>query len=73
MDDSFFEPFAVETHGAFGPAAQWLVARLAQRSRDVGLARSRMCISRALLVAVFEGNARCVVEAYSRATLSPTH
>ena len=45
-----FEPFVVKTHGAFGPAAQWLVGRLAQRSRDVGLARSlleyRSCFAR---------------------------
>ena len=65
-----FEPFAVETHGAFGPAARCLVGHLAQRSRDAGLACSHSAIHRALLVTVVEGNARCVVEAYTRATLS---
>ena len=68
-----FEPFAVETHGAFGPAAKWLVGRLAHRSRDVGFARSRLAIARALLVALLEGNDRCAVEAYTRATLSAQH
>ena len=56
------------------PAARsWYVASIS--ALDVDFARSLLAIARALLVAVYEGNTRCVVDAYLRATLSasPTY
>ena len=67
---AIFAAAAVETLGAFGPSANFLVKRITRWQRHAGSGPSlysRNRLTGAIVCAVFEGNAACVLEAYSRA------
>ena len=73
---AIFAAAAVETLGAFGTSASYLVKRITklQGPAVTGAVRySRNRLTRPIVCAVFEGNAASVLEAYSRApTGQPT-
>ena len=67
---AIFAAAAVETLGAFGLSANFLVRRITRWQRRAGSGPSlysRNRLTRAIVCAVFEGNAACVLDAYSRA------